>query len=190
MSSIKLFSAMFLFILTSCSAQNEIMQEKNEIPEHLKVWRGLSVLKEDRFVDAPEEDINLAKSYPLYKEKGEWIDDTRLTIITSKTSYKIDEEIRVVHVVESIKSDYELYIMGPKIISGESVNGNLTTPAVSEDIGDPLIPMIYDGATVKCPAVDYNYEVTSYTFGKSGKYVIQWKLGGLTSNKIKIIVKD
>lgn len=166
-----------------------MIENRDNCNDHLLVWGGLSVLKDGRFVDAPQEDQVLAKSYPLHEEKGPWIDSTRITILSLKSVYEVNEEIRIVHVVESIKPEYELYIMGPKIIYGEYINGELVSEPVPEGVSDPLIPMIYDGAVLKTPAVDYNYNISLYSFETPGEYKIQWDLGNLKSNTLKITVE-
>lgn len=164
------------------------MQNKNT-PKHLKIWRGLYVREGNSIKEAPKEDIALAKTYPMSNDKGEWLDQIRITILSEKTNYSIGEEIRIVHVVESVKEGYELYIMGPKTIYAEYVNGKLVTKQIPNNWSDPLIPLIYDGEIEISPAVDYNYEITSYHFKNPGEYEIQWAPGKLKSNVIRINVK-
>lgn len=161
---------------------------QDSIPSHLKRWGGLYIRKGNQIVEAPQEDVKLAKTYPTYANKGAWRDDIRITVMTQKSVYKPGEEIKVIHIVEAVKTGYELYIMGPKEIYGEYINNVLVTTAIPKDRDDPLIPLLYDGAVLPCPAVDYNYEITTYTFSKPGVYNIQWKLGELVSNLHKIRV--
>ena len=49
---------------------------------------------------------------------------------------------------------------------------------------------------MKSPWADYNYEITSYRFGKPGRHTIQWKGGdpsgeslGIKSNVLAITVR-
>jgi hypothetical protein len=51
-----------------------------------------------------------------------------------------------------------------------------------------LEPATYNGLTVPSPAVDYNYEITSYRFDAVGEHRIQWRLGALRSNVLTIEV--
>ena len=185
----KLLNFGLIFLVISCSTQKETMQEDRETPEHQTVWRGLYVLDDGTIKEASDKDISTAKNYPSFDGKGEWKDETRLTILSEKSSYELNEEIRVIHVVESTKADYELYIMGPKTVYGETVNGELMSPALPELMDDPLIPLMYDGETVPCPTLDYNYEITSYSFDSPGEYKIQWELGDMISNELIITVK-
>lgn len=164
--------------------------ESQDLPEHLRHWGGLYERKGESIVDASPQDVAVAKAYPFFADKGEWQDDLRITIMTEKTSYRIGEEVRVLHAVESIKEDGLLYIMGPKMIYDQYVNGELTTEKTPEYQTDPLVPLIYDGAVESAPALDYNYDISLYTFDKPGEYVIQWKPGTLRSNLIRIRVKQ
>jgi hypothetical protein len=36
--------------------------------------------------------------------------------------------------------------------------------------------------------VDYNYDITTYTFDESGRHTIQWRLGDLRSNTLELEV--
>ena len=40
------------------------------------------------------------------------------------------------------------------------------------------------------PAVDYNFEISTYTFHEPGIYRIQWRLGQLVSNTLEVIVES
>jgi hypothetical protein len=77
--------------------------------------------------------------------------------------------------------------MGPKRPAGEYVDGKLVT-------GAPEIPeypwvATYDGAVLPSPAIDYNFEVTSYRFDAPGTHVIEWRLGKIASNAISVRVR-
>jgi hypothetical protein len=156
----------------------------NGIPEYLKHWPGLSVREGDRIVDAAAEDVAVAQLYPTWQAKGSVSNGKRLTILTRKVAYAIDEEIRVLHVVEINEPGHELFVMGPKPVSGEYVDGQLRTPPASGS--DPLRPDTYDGATVASPGVDYNYEITCYRFSEAGTHQIVWKPGSLESNTVTV----
>jgi len=155
------------------------------VPPHLQHFPGLFVRKGAEIVDAPAEDIEVAKAYPRSKDKGPLIDGHRITLLTKKRSYRVGEEVRVLHVHEIPGDGENIYPMGPKPIRGEVVNGKLVTPSVVADV-DPFIPAVYDGAVVPSPAVDYNWEITTYRFSASGTRTIQWKLGKYASNILTV----
>jgi hypothetical protein len=157
------------------------------LPAYLQHFPGLYVRKGGEIVEAPEADVAVAKSYPRAAEKGPLIDGHRLTLLTAKRTYRVGEEVRVIHVHEVAIEGEQVYVMGPKPIRGELVNGKMVTPAVLADV-DPFIPAIYDGAVLPSPAVDYNWEITSYRFSAPGGRTIQWKLGNFASNVLTIEV--
>ena len=148
--------------------------------------------KGDKIVDAPLEDFQLAKTYHAFKEKGALVKNQRITILTKKIRYKVGEPVRVLHVLESVKAGIEVFVMGPKTIYGEYVDGKLVTAKGPGMEG-------YDGMVVsERPIADFNYEITTYTFKEPGEHTIQWKGGGhpfqgsldLESNVIKLQVKQ
>jgi hypothetical protein len=152
-----------------------------------KRWGGLYVRQGDRIVDAPAEDQALAKTYPTWPTKGAASNGIALTLMTAKTSYAIDEEVRVLHVLDVSEPGRAVFIMGPKVPPDEFVDGKRVTP-------EPEIPDYpwvgnYDGATLPSPAIDYNYEITSYRFTTSGTHTVEWQLGGLRSNTITLQVR-
>jgi hypothetical protein len=156
------------------------------LPEYLKRWPGLYQREGGRIVEASPQDIAVARSYPRFNDKGLIVDGKRLTILTENTTHRLDEEVRIIHVVEFTEPGYQAYIMGPKPIYGEYVNDELVTEAAPS--GDPLVPVEYSGATLPTPAVDYNYDITSYRFQMPGLYRIQWRMGSLQSNILSIEV--
>jgi len=156
-------------------------------PEHLRYFPGLYIREDDRIIDASEEDIAVAEGYPLWEDRGEVLDGRRITILTDHTTVNVGEEVRVVHVVEAPESGWTVYIMGPKIVFGEFINGELLTGS-EPGWEDPFIPEIYDGAVLESPAVDYNYDITSYSFDDPGIHEIQWILGEWESNILEIEV--
>lgn len=155
------------------------------LPKHLEHFPGLFVRKGSEIVEAPAADVEVAKSYPRSKDKGPLIDGHRLTLLTKKRTYRVGEEVRVLHVHEVTLEGEQVYPMGPKPIRGEYVNGKLVTPSVVAD-ADPFIPEVYDGAVVPAPAADYNWEITSYRFSAPGTRTIQWKLGKYASNVLTV----
>lgn len=159
-----------------------------DLPAYLKRQPALFVRDGDSICEAPEEDYAVARRYPNWPRKGPAIDGKRLTIMVEKGTYRVGEEVRVIHVVEALEPGHEVYIMGPKRVEGEYVDGRRVTPAPPEG-EDPLIPLDYDGATLPSPAVDYNYEITTYTFPKPGTHNIVWRLDPLQSNTLTIKVE-
>jgi hypothetical protein len=150
---------------------------------------GLLERKGDKIVDAPAEDLALAMTYHTFKDKGPVKDGQRITILTKKTEYKVGEPIRVLHILEAVKDGIAVYLMGPKIVCDEFVDGKLVTkhgPSVER----------YRGMVEKRPIADFNYEITTYSFSEPGEHTIQWKGGGasvqgdlgLESNVIKVNV--
>lgn len=163
--------------------------DEGPIPPHLASFPGLWVRKGTDVVEAPEADVAVAKSYPRAKDKGEVTDGHRLTLLTAKRRYRVGEEVRVIHVHEVVAEGEQVWPMGPKPVRGELVDGKLVTPSVLGD-ADPFVPTVYDGAVLPAPAVDYNWEITSYRFSAPGRRTIQWKLGKYASNVLVLeIVK-
>jgi len=154
------------------------------------------VRKGDDIVPAPEADRKLARSYPEFKDKGEVVDGRRITILTAKTEYEVGEEVRVIHVLKATKPGLTVYSMGPKTIDEDYVDDKLAVQQGPDRTG-------YHGRVMRSPAVDLNYEITSYRFAKPGTHTIFWRGGGyevchrlsitsdigLISNKIELVVK-
>ena len=90
-------------------------------------------------------------------------------------------------VVEVAQPGHTVYIMGPKPVAGEHVDGKLVTPAPPSG-GDPLAPDTYDGATLPSPAVDYNYDITTYRFSTPGQRRVSWEMPPLKSNVLVLEV--
>lgn len=157
----------------------------NNLPEYLARWPGLYVRQGDGIVDAPAEDIAVAQRYPGTREKGPLVDGTRLTLLTQKPTYRVNESIHVIHVVEVAEPGRHVYVMGPKAIYGEYVDDQLTTELPPPE-SDPLAPSMYSGRVQLSPAVDYNYDITVYTFSEPGTHTLQWRMGALQSNTLLI----
>ena len=144
--------------------------------------------KGDRIVDAPPGDFAVAQTYHAFPNKGPVKEGQRLTILTSKRHYGIGEPVRVIHVLESITPGNKVYVMGPKTMTDEYVDGKRVT--AEGPLSEP-----YRGAVLDRPIADFNYEITIYTFTTAGRHTIQWKgYGGwgdqvhLDSNTITIEV--
>jgi hypothetical protein len=157
------------------------------IPAYQLRWGEFSVRDGDRLVDAPAEDVAVLKGYFAWPSKGAEVDHVRLTIMTAKNEYAIGEPVRVLHVVDVSAPGRGVYIMGPKRPAGELVDGQVATEAPEI----PAYPWVatYDGVVLQSPAIDYNYDVTSYRFDTMGTHQIQWRLGKTASNVITVRVR-
>lgn len=140
-----------------------------------------------RLVEASSEDQDVAAGYPAFPDKGPVVDGYRLTILSSKGACFIGEPVRVVHVCEAVTPGASLYVMGPKPVYGEEVDGKPATAAAPPG-EDALAPSAYDGRVVDGPAVDYNYEITEYRFDTPGTHTIQWRPGPYRSNVLRVEV--
>jgi hypothetical protein len=168
-------------------SDNVKIKDLPELPEHLKRWSGLFVRNGDRVIEALPNDITVAKNYPYFQEKGPINDGKRITILSENATIQTGAELRIIHVVEFTEPGHRAYIGGPKSVYGEFINDKLMTERVPT--GDPLVPTEYSGVTLPSPAVDYNYDITSYAFNVPGIYHIQWRLGLLNSNTLVVTVK-
>jgi hypothetical protein len=132
---------------------------------------GLLERKGDKIVAAPAEDVALAKTYHVFKDKGRLVAGQRITIMTQKTRYRVGESVRVLHILEAVEPGKSVHLMGPKKVYDEYVDGKLAT---SKGAGkDP-----YRGMVADRPIADFNYEITTYAFTEPGAHTIQWKGGG------------
>jgi hypothetical protein len=135
----------------------------------------------DRIVRAPAEDQAVAARYPYLTTYGPLVAGTRLTILTDRTRYRVNEEVRVIHALEIPGPGGKLWIMGPKAIHGEYIDGI--------DVAAPdSAPGTYDGVVLDSPGVDFNYDITTYHFREPGQHTIQWRIGSQASNTITIDV--
>jgi hypothetical protein len=152
------------------------------VPDYLKSPPQLSARAAGgAIVPAPPGDNAVAATYATSAARGPLIQGARITILTERTKYKAGEEVRVIHVLEAPDPGVDLYVMGPKSIHGEYVDGVERTPP-------PPGVTTYDGRVVPSPGVDFNYEVTTYTFTAPGPHFIQWRGAGRESNVIEIEV--
>ena len=160
------FTGIFLGIFSSlCSYVYSQSLTEPDMPTALYERKG------DKIIDAPQEDFELAKTYHSFKDKGKLVNGQHITIMTKKTQYKVGEPVRVLHILEAVESGVQVYVMGPKTIYNEYVDGQLVT-----ENGPGLA--VYDGAVIDRPIADFNYEITTYTFKEPGEHTIQWKGGG------------
>lgn len=151
------------------------------IPDYLKEPPRLLARDGASIVPAPPGDQAVAASYARSPVRGPLKDGVRITILTERTKYKLGEEVRVIHVLEAPEPGHELYVMGPKPIYSEYVDGVERTPP-------PPAPGPYDGRVLPSPGVDWNYEVTAYKLTTAGSHRIQWRADGRESNVIEVEV--
>lgn len=154
------------------------------MPAHLRHWPGLFVRQNGRIVQAPAEDQAVARGYARWPDKGPLMEGKRITVMARRTSYGVKEEIRVIHVYEVIVPGQQVYVMGPKPIYGEYLDGKLATPELPPE-EDPFAPRNYNGRVVPSPAVDYNYEITCYGVSAPGRHRLWWHQGSLRSNTLE-----
>lgn len=150
-------------------------------PDYLKEPPQLFARSGASIVPAPPGDLAVAASYARSPARGPLHDGARITILTERAKYKVGEEVRVIHVLEAPEPGRELYVMGPKPIDSEYVDGVLRTPP-------PPAPGTYDGRVLPSPGVDWNYEVTTYRFTAPGPHRLQWRADGRESNVIELEV--
>lgn len=148
-------------------------------PEHLTHWPRLYIRKGDKIIDALADDIVVAKSYSATEGKGKVVGGTRLTILAKKDRYRVNEEVRIIHILEVVEPGHRLFVMGPKPIYGEYLDGRPVTPEEAPE-------RVYDGLVLDSPNVDYNYEITAYRFSEPGRHRIHWQIGGLRSNTLEL----
>jgi hypothetical protein len=157
--------------------------DADDIPAHLQRWPGLFVRENGRIVEASAADQAVARGYPQWPDKGPLKEGRRITVMARKTAYASDEEIHVIHVYEVSVPDQQMYVMGPKPVYGEYLDGKLSTrePPPAED---PFAPTNYNGRVLVSPAVDYNYDITRYKLDP-GRHQLYWSAGGLRSNTLE-----
>jgi hypothetical protein len=147
----------------------------------------LFVREGDRVVEAPEEDIAVAERYAEWEQKGSPVAGRRITVMTARSTYSVDDEVRVIHVMEALEPGVALYVVGPKPVVAEYVDGELRTSAAVSGV-DPLVPATYDGPVLDGPGVDFNWEITSYRFSDPGRHSIVWEPGDVRSNDLPLDV--
>lgn len=131
------------------------------------------------YAAAPAADTALLRSYPQWNDKGIVTGPAgeRLTILTAKKVYAAGEEIRIVHVHEATKPGVSLYVMGPKEIFGEYVDGVLAS------WGATAPPDAYDGRVIESPGEDHNYSVSVHRLAP-GVHRIEWRFATLSGPRV------
>lgn len=152
------------------------------LPEHLKHFGGLFVRVGNDIKNAPPEDVEVAQRYPRSSSKGALVNGNRITILTAKSRYRVNEPVRIIHVHEVAAPGQRVYVMGPAPIYHEFVDGIQVTP-------DPPMVRGYAGMVVRSPEANYNYEITEYCFTEPGRHTIQWRDRDLRSNLLTVVVK-
>lgn len=193
-------STLLFFCLINFSCGQDSIQSKKENKVERKSTNSINTMDWDKIklyirkngdlIEAPENDIKVAKNYPDWVDKGNEINGKRLTIMTEKSDYRLNEEVRVIHVVDYVSPGQDAFLMGPKKVYNEYINGELVTEGLKRRGKDPLIPEFYDGLVMKSPVIDFNFDITAYRLSEKGIYNIQWILGPYRSNVVKIIVGE
>ncbi len=133
-----------------------------------------------------ELDLDAAKAaYARWPDKGPERDGWRLTVFTEQLVASVGEDVVVLHAAEAT-TGHSVYVMGPKPVRGESVDGHPTTPPAT---AYELAPLDYDGKVLTGPAADLNFEPTRYTFDEPDIHVVTWEIGDLRSNELRIDVR-
>jgi hypothetical protein len=129
----------------------------------------------------------IARGYAAWPDRGPPHEGRRATIMVERDRFRAGDKIRVRHVLEILDAGGTLYVMGPKPVYGERLDGVLVTEPPPED-DDPFLPPVYDGPSIPGPGVDCNFEVTTYSFPEPGTHTIVWKLDGIESNVLTLAV--
>ena len=156
------------------------VDENRDMPEYLNRWTGLYMRQDGRIVEALPDDVDVAKGYATVSSKGPVLEGRRITIMCLKNIYHVGEEVRVIHALEVLAPGQKIFIMGPKAVSGEYVDGRAMTPEGSDE------PDLYDGRVLDSPGVDYNFDITTYSFVAPGRHTIHWQIGRLRSNTLEL----
>lgn len=130
----------------------------------------------------PEADAAVVRAYAT-SPHGKAIAKVRFSIATATTRVKVGEPVRILHVMETLDAT-ELWIMGPKAISGLRVDGALRGPETSRDPKQPWVPESYDGAVITGPGLDSNFEITELRFDEPGRHTVVWHVGRWRSNTL------
>ncbi|RAN77911.1 hypothetical protein B5P43_17875 [Bacillus sp. SRB_336] len=138
----------------------------------------------DRIVEAAAGDLAVAAGYARATDKGAVSDGYRLTVLAGSAACRTGQTIRIIHVCESVAPDAPLYVMGPKPVAGEYVDGHLAAPPAPPAGEHPLIPRSYDGRVAPGPGLDFNFEITEYNFDTPGRHSVQWRPGSWASNTL------
>lgn len=132
--------------------------------------------------------MDVREVYERWSDKGPLSDGRRLTLLADETALSPGDTLRVAHVYELTEPGGELWVMGPKPVYGEELDGRPVTPAVPAD-DDPLAPLNYDGRVLPSPGIDTNFEMTTYDFDRPGVHELTWRIGELRSNTLRVEVQ-
>ena len=146
----------------------------------------------DRALPVDEADAHdVLLRYQAWEKKGRIRAGRRVTILAETTTCAPGAVVRVDHVLEAVAPGHELYVMGPKPVWSEYVNGYLQEAGESpESSADPFVPQEYDGRVLDSPGLDANFAPSYYRFPRSGRYEIRWQPGSWRSNRLVIVVAD
>jgi hypothetical protein len=131
----------------------------------------------------------VAERYGEWPDKGPERDGRRLTLLTDTARPRVGDDVRVLHVLEDVRPGRLLYLMGPKPVYGEELDGRPSTPPVPPG-EDPFAPGLYDGLVVDSPGIDANFEVTAYRFDEPGRHEVVWRAGDLESNTLELTIGE
>lgn len=163
---------------------------KNNINSDINHSRFSYIHQKNQLIDPEKEDLDVAETYPEWCDKGTVIDGRRLTILSKKQIYHVNEKVRIIHVLEVMLAGLDIYLMGPKQIYNEYIDSHIQGEELSLDQADLFTPVEYDGRVVNGPGIDSNFEITVYSFPKSGVYKIYWQPGKWKSNILEIKVLE
>ena len=68
---------------------------------------------------------SIAEAYAGWPDKGPLVDGRRLTVLAESTTLRVGDTLRVAHVYEVSRPGAGLYVMGPKPIYGEELDGQV-----------------------------------------------------------------
>ena len=142
----------------------------------------------DDIVPAPELDLIVARGYADWAFKGEVIEGRSITIMAADKVYKTGEKIHIIHVMEAVTPGIKVFVMGPKEIFDEYLDGKLQGSSLPET-EHPFNPLEYDGQVVNSPWIDFNYDISIYSFDEPGRYMLIWQPGKWKSNTLEILVE-
>ena len=164
------------------------MKNDEDVAKHLQRWPGLFLRQGLHIIESSPEDQAIAHAYPHWPDKGPLQNGQRITLLARDTTFHVDEEIHILHVHEVITPGGLVHVMGPKPVYDEYLDDRLVTPE-SPPGDDPFDPSLYNGRAIPSPAVDYNFEITTYRFSAPGRHRIDWRAGGLRSNTLILDIR-
>jgi len=118
-------------------------------------------------------------AYRIAGVKGGVHEGKRLGILTIKRRFGVGEIVHVFHVAETVSEDAEQLLAGP-LPCADYIDGR--------QVGKREELLDYTGPVRRGPGIAANYAVTSHSFSRPGRHVIQWREGKLASNSIEIYV--